>query len=95
MWHVTLPGIRPVIVTLLILRLGHIMDLSFEQVYMMSNAVVAKVADIFETYVYRVGMRNGQFSFGTAVGLFKSVVGLLMVILSNKFIKMLGEDGIY
>ena len=94
-WHVTLPAIRSVILILLILRLGHIMDVGFEQVFLMSNGVVARVADVFETYVYRNGIGQGQFSYSTAVGLFKSVVGLILVVLANRLAKRIGEDGVY
>jgi putative aldouronate transport system permease protein len=94
-WHITLPAIRSVILVLLILRLGHIMDVGFEQVFLMSNGAVAEVADVFETYVYRNGIQNGQFSYTTAVGLFKSVVGLLLVVIANHLVKKLGEEGVY
>ncbi len=94
-WHVTLPGIRPVIVILLILRIGHMMDVGFEQVFLMMNGAVSEVADVFDTYVYRLGVKQGQFSYSTAVGLFKSVVGLLLVIGANKLAKKLGEEGVY
>jgi putative aldouronate transport system permease protein len=94
-WHVTLPAIRSVIVVLFILRLGHIMDVGFEQVFLMMNGAVSNVADVFETYVYRLGIQQGQFSFSTAVGLFKSVVGLILVIGANKLAKKFGEEGVY
>nr|WP_256223876.1 ABC transporter permease subunit [Paenibacillus sp. 1_12] len=94
-WHVTLPGIRSVILILLILRLGHIMDVGFEQVFLMNNGAVAQYADVFETYVYRNGIQSGQFSYSTAVGLFKSLVGLVLVIVANKLAKKIGEDGVY
>jgi putative aldouronate transport system permease protein len=95
MWNVTLPGIRNVIIILLILRIGHIMDVGFEQVYLMMNGAVSSVADVFDTYVYRVGIQQGDFSYSTAVGLFKSVVGLLLVIGANRLAKKFGEEGIY
>ncbi|KQX51867.1 MULTISPECIES: ABC transporter permease [unclassified Paenibacillus] len=94
-WHVTLPAIRSVIVVLFILKLGHIMDVGFEQVFLMMNGAVSNVADVFETYVYRLGIQQGQFSFSTAVGLFKSVVGLILVIAANKLAKRFGEEGVY
>ncbi|MDD9268312.1 ABC transporter permease [Paenibacillus sp. GCM10023248] len=94
-WHVTLPAIRSVIVVLFILRLGHIMDVGFEQVFLMMNGAVSNVADVFETYVYRIGIQQGQFSFSTAVGLFKSVIGFLLVIAANKLAKRFGEEGVY
>ncbi|RAV00191.1 sugar ABC transporter permease [Paenibacillus sp. YN15] len=95
MWHVTLPGIRTVVVILLILRIGHIMDVGFEQAFLMANGAVSEVADVFDTYVYRLGVRQGQFSFSTAVGLFKSVVGLLLVVGANKLAQKFGEEGVY
>ncbi|RAU96133.1 sugar ABC transporter permease [Paenibacillus sp. YN15] len=95
MWHVTLPAIRNVIIILLILRLGHMMDVGFEQVFLMYNGAVSQVAEVFDTYVYRVGIQQGQFSFSTAAGLFKSLVGLALVVGSNALAKKLGQDGIY
>jgi putative aldouronate transport system permease protein len=95
LWHVTLPSIRGVIVILFILRLGSFLDLGFEQIFLMVNAVNREVGEVFDTYVYRVGLQQGQFSYSTAVGLFKSVVGLLLVIIANKVAKWFGEEGIY
>jgi putative aldouronate transport system permease protein len=94
-WHVTLPAIRSVIVVLLILRIGHTMDVGFEQVFLMMNGPVSNVAEVFDTYVYRLGIRQGQFSFTTAVGLFKSVIGLILVIIANRLAKRFGEEGVY
>lgn len=95
MWHITLPGIRNVVIILLILRLGHMMDVGFEQVFLMYNGAVSEVAEVFDTYVYRVGIQQAQFSYSTAVGLFKSVVGLLMVVMANWIAKRMGEEGVY
>jgi putative aldouronate transport system permease protein len=94
-WHVTLPGIRNVIIVVFILRLGQVLDVGFEQVYLMSNAAVSNVSDIFDTYVYRNGIMNGQFSYSSAVGIFKSVVGTIMVISANRLSKTFGQEGIY
>ncbi|GIN70550.1 putative multiple-sugar transport system permease YteP [Bacillus sp. J14TS2] len=94
-WHVTLPAIRNVIVILLILRLGDIMEVGFEQVFLMYNGAVSEVAEVFDTYVYRVGIQQGQFSYSTAVGLFKSFVGLILVVIANRMSKKFGEEGIY
>lgn len=95
MKNITMPAIQNVVITLLILRLGHVLDVGFEQVYLMMNSAVTDVADVFETYVYRMGIQNGQFSFTTAVGLFKSVVGLVLVIAANKLAKTFGKEGLY
>lgn len=94
-WHITLPSIRSVIIVLLILRIGNVLDLSFEHVYLLLNSMNRPVAEILDTYVYTVGLKQGQFSFSTAVGFFKSFVGLLLVVLSNKLAKKIGEEGIY
>jgi len=94
-WHVTLPAIRNVIIILLILRIGHMMDVGFEQVYLMMNGAVSDVADVFDTYVYRSGIQQAQFSYSTAVGLFKSVVGVVLVVVTNRLAKKFGEEGIY
>ncbi|TBL78498.1 ABC transporter permease [Paenibacillus thalictri] len=93
-WHVTLPAIRTVIIILLILRIGHMMDVGFEQVYLMTNGAVSEVADVFDTYVYRSGIQQAQFSYSTAVGLFKSIVGVILVVLTNRLAKKFGE-GVY
>ncbi|SFK67392.1 putative aldouronate transport system permease protein [Paenibacillus sp. 1_12] len=95
MWHITLPGIRNVVIILLILRLGHMMDVGFEQVFLMYNGAVSEVAEVFDTYVYRVGIQQAQFSYSTAAGLFKSVVGLAMVVMANWIAKRMGEEGVY
>jgi len=95
MWHVTLPAIRTTIVILLILRLGNFLDTGFEQIYLMTNSLNRDVADVFDTYVYTVGITQGAFSYSTAVGLFKSVVGIILVLGSNKLAKKFGHPGIY
>lgn len=95
MWHVTLPAIRNVIIILLILRIGHIMDVGFEEVYLMMNGAVSEVAEVFDTYVYRVGILQAQFSYSTAVGLFKSFIGVALVIFANWLAKKFGEEGVY
>lgn len=92
--HITVPGIMPTIVTMLILRLGSFMDSGFEQIYLMLNTMNRQVAEVFDTYVYRVGVSNGQFSYSTAIGLFKSVVGLILVLGADRLAKAVGEEGI-
>lgn len=94
-WHVTLPGIRGTIVILFILQLGGILDTSFEQIYLMLNPLVHHVGDVIDTYVYRRGIQNGDFGFTTAVGLLKSVVGFIMIVLANTLARRLGEQGVY
>jgi putative aldouronate transport system permease protein len=84
-----------VIVVLLILKIGDVLELGFEHVYLLLNAMNRQVAEIFDTYVYTTGLRQGQFSYSTAVGAFKSVVGLILVVLANRLAKKFGEEGVY
>jgi putative aldouronate transport system permease protein len=95
MWHVTLPGIRSTIVVLFILNLGHFMDTGFDQIYNMLNPGNSQVGDVFDTYVYANGIARGQFSYSAAVGLFKSLVSLILVIGANTMTRKLGEEGIF
>ncbi|MDQ0886738.1 putative aldouronate transport system permease protein [Paenibacillus sp. V4I9] len=94
-WHITLPGIRNVIVVLLILKIGNVLDTSFEHIYLILNSMNKDVAEILDTFVYTAGLKQGQFSFSTAVGLFKSVIGFALVLASNWLAKKFGEDGVY
>jgi putative aldouronate transport system permease protein len=95
MWHITLPALKSTIVILFILRLGSVMDIGFEHVYLLQNAMNLRVSDVFDTYVYRVGILQGEFGFTTAVGLFKSIVGLVLILLANRLSKKMGEEGVY
>ncbi|WP_307207402.1 ABC transporter permease [Paenibacillus harenae] len=95
LWHITLPAIRSTIIILLILRLGHFLDTGFEQIFLMLNAMNREVGEVFDTYVYSVGISQGQYSFSTAVGVFKSIVGLILVVAANRLAKRFGEEGIY
>ncbi|WP_117170706.1 ABC transporter permease [Paraliobacillus sediminis] len=95
MWHITLPAIRSVIIVLLILKIGDVLELGFEHVYLLLNSSNREVAEIFDTYVYVAGIQQGQFSYSTAVGFFKGAVGLVMVIFANKLAKVFDEEGIY
>lgn len=95
MWHVTLPAIRPVIITLLILKIGNTLELGFEHMYLLLNSLNREVGEIFDTYIFTAGLKNGQLSFSTTVGLFKGLVGLILVMFANRLAKKLGEDGVY
>lgn len=94
MWHITLPAISSTIIILLILRLGNFLDTGFEQIFLMTNSLNRSVADVFDTYVYFVGITQGAFSYSTAVGLFKSVVGIILIYGSNYIAKRFGHEGI-
>ncbi|WP_019535788.1 ABC transporter permease [Paenibacillus ginsengihumi] len=90
-WHITLPGIRPVVIMLFILNLGHILDAGFGQIYVLYNLQVYPVADILDTWVFRTGLHQLNFSLASAVGLFKSAIGLVLVLISNKIARRWGE----
>lgn len=92
--HVTLPGIAGVISIMLILRVGSILNVNFDQTFVMLNDAVLSVGETIEYYVYRVGMSSvNNYSMGTAIGLFKSAIGMLMIILTNKAANRISEGG--
>ena len=95
MWHITLPGIKPTIVVLLIMSLGNILGSGFDRPFAFQNNLVMKVADVISTYVYRTGIKGLQFSLTTAVGLFQSVVGVFFLLMANWLSRRLGERGIW
>jgi putative aldouronate transport system permease protein len=94
-WYITLPSIRPVIVMVVLLRLGTILDAGFNQMFMIYSIPVYSVADIIDTWVYRQGLLNFQFGLATAVGLFKGVIGLMLVLLSNWMAKKVSDSAIF
>ncbi|ENH97912.1 ABC transporter permease LplB [Gracilibacillus halophilus YIM-C55.5] len=95
MWHVTLPALRGTIMILLILRLGNFLDQGFQQIYLMTNSLNREVADVFDTYVYFVGITQGAFSYSTAVGLFKAVVGIILIYGSDYLAKKMKQPGLF
>jgi putative aldouronate transport system permease protein len=95
MWHITLPSIKSVIIILLILKIGDVLELGFEHVYLLLNSANREVAEIFDTYVYIAGLKQGQYSYSTAVGFFKGIVGLILVMFANWLAKRNGQEGIY
>jgi len=95
LWHVTLPAIRSVIIILFILRLGNVMDLGFEHIFLMLNPFNMDEGNVLDTYVFFKGIQQGNISFATAVGMFKGFVGLVLVVVANRLAKRSGEDGLY
>jgi len=97
-WHrllyITLPGLKSVIITLFILRLGNFLDTGFEQIFLLLNAMTSEYAEVFDTYIYVMALQQGQFSYSTAIGLFKSVIGIILILGSNAIVKKMGEEGI-
>jgi putative aldouronate transport system permease protein len=86
-WHITLPGIRPTIVVLLILNIGTFMAVGFEKVLLLYNPLTYPTADVIATYLYRVGINSGSFSYAAAIGLFEAVIGLVLVLSANVIAK--------
>lgn len=95
LWHITLPSIKSTVVTLLILRLGHVLDNGFDQIFLMSNSLNRNVSDVFDVYVYTIGITRGAFSYSTAVGLFKGIIGIILIYSANYLAKKAGESGLF
>ncbi|MFI6296289.1 ABC transporter permease [Nonomuraea sp. NPDC050790] len=95
LWHVTLPGITPIIVLLLILNLGSILSVGFEQILLQRDAVGAESAEVLDTFVYFNGIQDGQWGPAAAVGLVKAIVGAALVLGANKVAHLLGHEGVY
>lgn len=95
LWHITLPGLRPVIVLLAILRLGDALSVGFEQYLLQRDAVGQQAAEVLDTYVYFHAIVPQQWGVGAAAGLFKSLVGLALILGANRLAHRLGEAGIY
>ncbi|QFY09938.1 ABC transporter permease subunit [Nonomuraea phyllanthi] len=94
-WHVTLPGMRPIIVLMLILRLGDALTVGFEQILLQRDAVGPGAAEVLDTFTYFNGVVDGSWGTATAAGLLKGVVSLLLVLAANKLAHRLGEEGVY
>lgn len=94
MWNITLPGIRGTVVTLLIMNLGKVMGSNYERLDQFGNTQVKDFSYQLAIYIYDKGLASAKFSMATAVGLFQSLVGLVLVLLSDRIAKMLGEEGL-
>jgi len=93
--YITLPSLTPVIVTMLLLKVGHFMDFGFERIWVFLSGVNQEKIEIFDTFIYRVGLQGAQFSFSTTIGLFKAVVGLTLLLGSNYISKRLVDKGLF
>ena len=91
--HVDLPGIMPVILVILILNVGNLLSVSFEKVFLMQNPLNLATSEVISTYVYKIGLLNANYSFATAVGLFNSVIGMILLVLVNTLAKRLSNSG--
>lgn len=94
-WNITLPAIAGTIAIMLILRTGSLLSAGFDQMYVLQTSATMDVGDVLDTFVYRYGLAQGRFSYAAAAGLFQSVVGLILVSLSNFITGRMGQDGIW
>jgi putative aldouronate transport system permease protein len=94
-WHITIPGIAPVISILFLLTLGEIMTIGFEKILLLYTGPTYETADVISTYVYRRGLLGADFSYGTAVGLFQSIIALVLIALANKTARKIGATSLW
>ena len=93
--HISLPALAPVITILFILNLGGILNAGFDQIFNMYNPLVMEVADIIDTYVYRMGLVNAEYDFSAAVGLFKNIIGLILILITNLIVRKVSDYGVW
>lgn len=94
-WHVDIPGITPTMIILLIMRLGHVMTVGYEKVYLMQNALNLSVSELISTYVYKMGLINADYSYSAAVGLFNSLINLILLITVNNISRRVSETSLW
>lgn len=94
MIHVTLPGIKDIVIVMLIMRVGNVLNVGFEQVMVLQNDMVLSVGDTLDTYVWRVGLQDCRYSYATAAGLFKGIVAAIMIFAADRVSKSVGENGL-
>lgn len=94
MLHVTLPGIKDIVIVMLIMRVGNVLNVGFEQVMVLQNDMVLSVGDTLDTYVWRVGLQDCRYSYATAAGLFKGIVAAVMIFAADRVSKSVGENGL-
>lgn len=93
-WHITLPSIMPVIIVILVMNIGWIINIGFEKQYLLGSDLVRSYSEVLDTYVLKYGIGQSRYSFGTAIGIFKSVVSIALVLLANLVAKKTGQEGI-
>ncbi|WP_420901658.1 ABC transporter permease [Paenibacillus whitsoniae] len=89
--RITVPGIIPTAIIMLILKIGHLMEVGFDQVFVLQNNTVAEISEVISTFMYKTGIQQAQFSLATAMGLFESLVGLLLVVIANRIARRFGQ----
>ena len=91
-WYIPIPALKPTIIIMLILAVGNVLNTGYEQQLLMSNDAILDYSDVLDTYAYRYGLANGMYSYGSAVGLFKSVVSFILVMAANAISKKASDD---
>lgn len=94
-WHINLTCIRPTIVMLLILNMGGILGVGFEKIYLMQNAPNLEISEVISTYVYKIGIQGGKFSYTTAIGLFNSIINFILLLIANKVAQRTTETSLF
>lgn len=96
-WHIDLPGILPTAITLLILNMGQIINVGFEKVYLMQNPLNTQISEVISTYVYKVGLIGGitNYSYAAAIGVFNSIIGLILLVTANQLMKKLTDSSLW
>ena len=95
LWHVTLPGLVPTIVIMLILNVGSLLSVGHERIILMYNPLIYETADVLNTYIYRTGIKESDFSYAQAISLFQNIIGFFLVYISNKISKKLNETSLW
>ncbi|WP_017472501.1 ABC transporter permease [Amphibacillus jilinensis] len=95
MWHITLPSIRPVIIVLLILNIGNLINIGFEKQMLLGNNIVSERALVIDLYALNYGIGMFRYSFGTAIGIFKSVISVILIVVANSVAKKVGEGRVF
>ena len=93
--HITIPGILPTVITLLILNIGNIMAVGFEKILLIYNPLNFETSDVISTYLFRIGLQSSNFSYATAIGLFESIIGLILVFSANFLSKKFTDNGLW
>lgn len=95
LWHVTLPGMRPIICFQYCMAVANILNAGFEQIFMFLNATVYDVGDVLDTYIYRMGLLDSNYEIATAMGLMKGIVGLVLIVSANAITRKIGEKSLW
>jgi len=94
-WHVNLPHLKPTIITLLILNMGSLLGVGFEKTFLLQNALNMDASNVISTYTYEIGLKSQQFSYSTAIGLFNSLVNIIMIVIANTISNKVAKTGLW